>query len=107
MWIMMAICQAILLSHQITFSHLGRSDPAKQTEKGREGEMRESVPKVGDLGRTVVDHPTSTLRPSGSSSHARRIVAADAAPRAQLILSQSITVRVGETWSKTFGDDRR
>jgi len=36
MWIMMAICQAILLSHRITFSTWVESDPAKQTEKGRE-----------------------------------------------------------------------
>ena len=62
MWIMMAICQAIFSSHRITFSHPGKSDPAKKTET-REGWVKESVPKVEDLGRMVLDLHTSILRP--------------------------------------------
>jgi hypothetical protein len=97
----MAICQAIFSNHRITFSNPGRSDPAKQTEKRRVGVRAYQKSKIWGVWSLISTH-RSSIR-SSSSTHAWRIVAADAPPRAPLILSRSITVRVGQTSSKNSG----
>lgn len=99
----MAICQAISSSHRTTFSHPSKSDPSKQTEKRTEGDVLSAYQKSKIWGVwSLISTHRSSVR-SSSSSHAWKIVAADASPRAPLILFRSITVRVGQTWSKNSG----